>query len=224
MASSEGPHFRLHTYFRSSCSGRLRIALHYKSLPFEQIPIHLLKGEQSTPEFKALNPSGTVPLLTRLDADTEFAIGQSVAALEYLEEALPDRPRLLPEDPVSRAKVRTLVNIIACDTQPVTNSHILGAVQKIGYDRMKWGEEYTVKGLEAFEGVVKQTAGKYCVGDNFSLADVCLMPAAWGAQRYNIDLGRFPTIKRLFDSLSKEDVVVKAHWKSQPDTPEDLRN
>lgn len=224
MTSTDGPRFQLHTYFRSSCSGRLRIALHYKGLPFEQVPVHLLKGEQSSAEHVALNPSSSVPVLSRLDEDTSFPIGQSVAALEYLEEAFPDHPRLLPADPLARAKVRTLVNIVACDVQPVTNSHILAAVEKMGQERAVWARKYTERGLGAFEAVAKKTAGKFCVGDEMSLADVFLVPAMWGAQRYGTNLNDYPTIKNIFESLSSEDAVVKAHWKNQPDTPEDLRN
>ncbi|KKY20237.1 putative maleylacetoacetate isomerase [Diplodia seriata] len=131
--SDASPSLHLHTYFRSSCSGRLRIALHLKQLPFTTTAVHLLKGEQSSAAYRALNPSGTVPTLTHtLSPNRTIAITQSTAALEYLDEAFPAAgPALFPKDDVERrAHVRTLVAIVACDTQPLTNSAPIKAVDK----------------------------------------------------------------------------------------------
>src|SRR5436190_8942136 len=116
--------FQLYTYSRSSCSGRIRIALNLKSIPYQPVCINLLEGKQLSPEHRALNPSASLPVLVRKtrqgDSEQHFAIGQSIAALEYLEEACPHTRALLPplSNPTTRAKVRNLVNIVACDIQP----------------------------------------------------------------------------------------------------------
>jgi len=133
------PDFLLHTYYRSSCSARLRIALNLKAIPAEYAYVHLFKGEQQSPEHRRLNPSASVPVLTHL-VHPSFPITQSIAALEYLEEIFPDQTPLLPpmSQPFERAKVRTLVNIISNDVQPVTNRRIVQAVGALGGDPQQW--------------------------------------------------------------------------------------
>jgi maleylacetoacetate isomerase len=196
-----------------------------KNLPVEYKFVHILKNEQSSNEQKAINPSASVPVLIRLDADQSFPIGQSMAALEYLEEAFPDRVPLLPpaSDVLARAKVRTLANIIACDIQPVTNLRVVNAVAELGGDKGKWMKEWMQRGFEAFEATVKNTAGFYCVGDQITLADICLVPAVWGAERFGVDMKGFPTSNKIYLELMKHEAVRAAHWQRQPDTPEDLR-
>lgn len=123
----------LHTYFRSSCSARVRTAAHYKNIPLTYTYIHLLKSDQTTPEYTLTNPSASVPTLTLTRSGSPpIVIRQSIPILEFLEQYFPDTPRLLPEDPVERARVRELVNIVASDLQPVTNLRILKAVKKLG--------------------------------------------------------------------------------------------
>lgn len=176
----------LHTYFRSSCSGRLRIALHLKHLPHTTAAVHLLRNEQSDPSYTSLNPSGTVPTLTHTTPSRTTTIPQSIAALEYLDEAFPDTRALYPpaSDPAGRAAVRTLVNIIACDVQPLTNSKTMKAINGMpGGDGAEWSREWTTRGLDAFEGALGKVQGekereKMCVpGFGVSAADVCLVPA-----------------------------------------------
>ncbi|EEQ87288.1 hypothetical protein RJZ56_007133 [Blastomyces dermatitidis] len=237
--------FHLYSYFRSSCAARLRIALNLKQIPYTTTFINLLKGEQLSPTHRALNPSASVPVLIVTTEDpspaTEattsnqtqlLSIGQSIAALEYLEELstnatntnLDNGTPLLPPAscPEKRARVRTLVNIIACDIQPVTNMRIQQRVKALGADNTLWARELMETGFAALEALMQSCAGTYAVGDALSLADVCLVPAVWGAQRVGMDLGVYPTVKRVFKKLELLDGVRRAHWSRQPDTPEEL--
>lgn len=214
----------LYTYFRSSCSARLRIALHLKNIPFDSVFVNLLRDEQSSPTHLAVNPSGTVPALVIPRTSGPLTITQSLAALEYLDEAFPDTgPALLPSDPEPRALVRTLAAIIACDVQPVTNLRILKRVAPLGADRAAWSKELIEDGLRAYEAIVSCSAGRFSVGDQITLADICLIPAAWGAERVNVDLAGFPVTNRIVQNLEKEDAVRKGHWRTQEDTPAEFR-
>ncbi|KAJ9265381.1 hypothetical protein DTO212C5_6762 [Paecilomyces variotii] len=217
--------YDLHTYFRSSCSARLRIALNLKSIPYNSIPVNLLKGQQSSESHRALNPLGLVPVLViHKDKTSFFAIPQSISALEYLEETHPT-PSLLPpaSHPQARATVRTLVNIIACDVQPVTNLRIQQRVRALGGDGAVWSKELVEAGFSAYEAIAAKSAGKFSVGDRITMADVCLVPACWAAERVNVDVASYATIKRVLDAMEKEEAVQKAHWRKQGDTPEEFR-
>ncbi|KAL4908970.1 hypothetical protein BDW74DRAFT_75607 [Aspergillus multicolor] len=226
MSTSTEPKVTLYTYFRSSCSARLRIALALKSIPFTSIPINLLKNEQSSTQNTTVNPSATVPtLIIESPNQHPITITQSLAALEYLDEAFPSRPSLLPpvSEPAQRALVRTLASIIACDVQPVTNLRILQRVAPFGVDRAAWSKHLIEAGFAAYETIAKNSAGKFSVGDTITLADVCLIPAVWGAERVGVDLGRYPTIKRIAEALEGEKAVKEGHWRTQVDTPEEFR-
>ncbi|GKT43575.1 maleylacetoacetate isomerase [Colletotrichum spaethianum] len=212
----------LYSYFRSSCSARLRIALNLKSIPYTIIPINLLKDEHLSSSHRALNPSATVPLLVHHSA-TDFKVTQSVAALEYLEETHPFLTSLLPQNPKSRAVVRSLVNIIACDVQPVTNMRIMRRVRALGGNAEQWNRELTGDGFSAYEAVAREWAGRFSMGDEISMADVCLLPAYWNAERFGVDLSGYPTIRKVVENLKDHPAVVKAHYFNQPDTPDDLR-
>ncbi|KAL2870469.1 maleylacetoacetate isomerase MaiA [Aspergillus lucknowensis] len=223
---TSNPKVTLYTYFRSSCSARLRIALALKAIPYTSIPINLLKGEQSSPGNKAVNPSSTVPTLIIETESQTVTITQSLAALEYLEEAFPGQgtPLLPPSsDPQARALVRTLSAIIACDVQPVTNLRILKRVARFGVDRAAWSKGLIEDGFAAYEAIVARSAGAFSVGDSISIADVCLIPAVWGAERAAVDLARYPTIKRIAAALEKEPAVREGHWTTQGDTPDEFR-
>lgn len=215
--------YTLYTYWRSSCSARLILALNLKGITYEQIPVNLLKGEHSVAPHKDLNPSGTVPLLLK-NAQQPLKIGQSVAALEYLEEVYPDVP-LLPSsaDPRGRAIVRQLVNIIACDVQPVTNLRIMRSVRALGGNAEDWNKDLTIEGIQAYESVAKHCAGKYSYGDTVTIADVCLLPGAWNAKRFGVDLAQYPTVSRIVENLEKLPAAQKASYFDQPDTPEEWR-
>lgn len=215
----------LYAYFRSSCSARLRIALYLKGIPFTPVFVNLLKDEQSSSAHREINPSGTVPALVIQRASAApVKITQSMAALEYLDEAFPNNgPALLPSDPESRALVRTLSEIIGCDIQPITNLKCLKRVALLGADRASWSKDIIEDGLRAYESIVSRSAGKFSVGDQLTSADICLIPAAWGAERVGVDLAMFPVIHGIVQNLEKEEAVKKGHWQTQPDTPEELR-
>ncbi|CEI61308.1 hypothetical protein FVEN_g5972 [Fusarium venenatum] len=219
------PNYILYTYFRSSCSARLRIALNVKGIQYDLTPVNLLKNEHSSNEHKALNPSGSVPVLIPPTSGSKpFRIGQSVAALEYLEEKHPEHP-LLPSlsNLEGRANVRTLVNIICADVQPVTNLRIMRRVRALGGNAEEWNCQLMTDGLSAYEEVAKDTAGKFSVGDELTMADACFMPAWWNAERFGVDLSAFPTLQRIAENLKDHPAVVKAHWQNQPDTPDNLK-
>ncbi|KAF6831425.1 maleylacetoacetate isomerase [Colletotrichum musicola] len=215
------PDYTLYSYFRSSCSARVRMALNLKSLSYTTIPTNLLKDEHLSAEHRALNPSGTVPLLVD-HANGDFKVSQSVAALEYLDEAHPSPP-LLPSDPQARAAVRVLVGIVASDTQPVTNMRVMRRVRALGGDAERWNRELMADGLAAYEAVARKWAGKCSVGDDVSMADACLLPAFWNAERFGVDVSAYPTILKIVENLHDHPAVVKANYFNQPDTPEELR-
>lgn len=202
------------------------MVLNLKGIEYEMKTINLIKQEHLSSEHKTLNPNATVPLLLRKGSDgSVFKVGQSVAAIEYLDETLPESYQLLPpvSDPEARAVTRTLANIIACDLQPVTNLRIMKRIKRLGASPEQWNKEIMTEVLQAYETMVKDSAGQYSVGDNITLADVCLLPAVWNAQRYGVDLDAFPIITKTSENLSKHPAIIKAHWQNQPDTPEDLR-
>ncbi|KAG5955423.1 hypothetical protein E4U58_007091 [Claviceps cyperi] len=233
------PDYILYAYFRSSCSARLRIILHLKNIPFQHIPINILQDQQLSDQHRALNPSASVPLLVcpqvpehaskqdqkdPKDKEPGFRIGQSLAAMEYLEEVHPEIPVLPPSsDPRSRALVRLLCAIIASDIQPVTNMRITRRVRALGGVPEDWNKDLMEDGLRAYEEVVKGTAGRYSVGDSLTMADACLMPAVWNAQRYGVAVERFPTIARVAGNLGEHPAVRKAEYFRQEDCPEELR-
>lgn len=223
--------YNLYAYWRSSCSARLRIALNHKGITYDNITVNLLKDEQLSAEHRALNPSCSVPLLVRKkpgDATTittPFKIGQSVAALEYLDEVHPEAPLLPPaSDPEARAVVRTLVNIVACDIQPVTNLRIMRRVRALGGNAEEWNRELIVDGLRAYEDVIAGgCAGTYSYGDNVTMADVCLLPGVWNAKRFGVELGQFPTVAKVTENLEQLKAVQDAFYVNQPDAPEEMR-
>ncbi|KAK1976270.1 maleylacetoacetate isomerase [Colletotrichum cereale] len=210
------PDYILYSFFRSSCSARLRIALNLKSIPYTTVPTNLQEDEHLAPAYRALNPSASVPLLVH-PASADFKVTQSVAALEYLEEAHPSSTPLLPGDTKARAVVRSLVNIVVCDVQPVTNSRTMRRVRALGGDAEQWNRELMADGLAAYEAVAREWAGRCSVGDEVSLADACLLPA------FSVDLSGYPTIGRVVNNLKHHPAVVKADYHNQPDTPEELR-
>ena len=217
MANDE-PEYLLHTYFRSSCSGRVRIALNLKEVPYDKAFVNVVKGEHKSEEYAKINPLGFVPALQiRSGADAGKIITQSPAIMEYLEERHQDVRPLLPpsSDPGGRAHVRALVSLIACDVQPVTNERILKKVASMDGSDREWAKWLMTDGFAAYEKLAAPTAGRYSYGDQITMADVCLVPAVWRSARFGVDINQFPTMKRVFEAMSKEDAVIKAHWKSQ---------
>ncbi|TPX13442.1 uncharacterized protein E0L32_006172 [Thyridium curvatum] len=218
--------YTLYSFWRSSCSARLRIALNFKGIPFDVVPVNLLNDEHKCSAHKSLNPSASVPLLVCSDgAKAPIKIGQSLAAIEYLEEAHPQTSLLpLPSDVHGRAIVRALANIITCDIQPVTNVRILKRVGVMGGDQQQWSSELMAEGLGAYEAVAALHAGQFSYGNSVTLADVCLLPAVWNARRFGVAIDQFPTILRVAGNLEVLDAVQRSTYSRQPDTPEQFRS
>jgi maleylacetoacetate isomerase len=226
----EQPKLLLHTYFRSSCSARVRTAAHYKGIPLEYSYIHLLSSQQLSEEYKLRNPSASVPTLSfTTSSGQSVTIRQSIPILEFFEEYFPNTPQLLPppSQPTERVKVRELVNIIASDLQPVTNLRVLRGVKKLSGGREEapgeWAKEWMIRGLEAYDKVAEGYAGKYSVGDEVSMADVVLAPAVEGALRYGVDLEGMKTVKRVYENVRGLEAFRKGDWRHQGDTPAEFR-
>ncbi|KIX99371.1 uncharacterized protein Z520_04947 [Fonsecaea multimorphosa CBS 102226] len=229
---SEQPKYKytLYSYFRSSCSARIRIAANLKDIPLEYKYIHLVKGEQHDKDYVFLNPSESVPTLIVSDLETGdeiTRIRQSVAILEFFEEVEQrNGVKLLPspEDRVGRARVRELVNIVACDIQPVTNLRVLNFIKPLNIEAKQWQQHFMTLGFRAYEALVKSYGGKYSVGDTVTLADCSLAPAIDGALRFGVDVqGQFPHTWRVWEEIKPLDAFKLGRWDNQEDTPEELR-
>ena len=221
------PEYVLHTYFRSSCSGRVRIALNLKGIPYEPITVNIVKGEHKSKDYGEINPLNFLPSLTiQSGQDAGKVLTQSIGIMEYLEERHPNAPLLLPpkDDVAGRAHVRGLVNVIACDVQPVTNERILKKIAADGGNDKEWAHWLMTEGFAAYERLAAPSSGKFSYGDTITMADICVVPAVWRSARFGVDMDDYPTMKKVFEAMGKEDAVIKAHWKNQPDCPEDLRN
>ncbi|WP_222937553.1 maleylacetoacetate isomerase [Spartinivicinus ruber] len=208
----------LYSYWRSSAAYRVRIALNWKGLPYKTIPVHLVKegGQQHQSSYKELNPQELVPTI-QLDGMT---LGQSMAILEYLEEHYPERP-LLPADNAERAAIRAFALAIACDIHPLNNLRVLQYLtNQIGVDeqtKQQWYSHWVINGFSALEAQLTNTAGTFCFGDEFSLADVVLIPQVYNAHRFNIALNDFPNISRIYDNGLSVPAVQNAAPEVQPD-------
>jgi len=209
---------RLHTYFRSSCSYRVRIALHHKKIPFESLPVNLVKGEQKSEEYARKNPLKMVPVL-EID---DLVLTQSCAIIEYLDETQPTSTPLLPkENPQLRAEIRRMAYIFAMDTQPIQNLPVLQHVKRLGSSPEEWAQQYIDRGFTAAESLVADEA-KFLVGKDLSLADICFIPQVYNAQRFGVDMLNYPKLKKVADHLLTLESVKKAHPHNQPDCPDDL--
>jgi len=184
---------KLHGYFRSSASYRVRIALNLKGLQAEHLPHHLRKGEQCAPAYLALNPQGFVPTL---EDDTGAVLTQSLAIIEWLEDTHPEPPPL-PKDPLKRAKVRAFAMALACDTHPVQNLKVLARLRALGLGEEQvtgWAAWANREGLAACEILVAHERGPFCFGTEPSMADLCLVPQLANARRFGVDVAAFPRL------------------------------
>ncbi|XP_026705767.1 maleylacetoacetate isomerase isoform X1 [Athene cunicularia] len=207
----------LYSYFRSSCSWRVRIALSLKGISYDLVPVNLLKdgGQQFSAEFKAVNPMQQVPAL-KIDGIT---LSQSLAIIHYLEDTHPN-PRLLPQDLKKRAQVRMIADHIVSGIQPLQNLSIL---KQMGEKKMEWAQNCIASGFQALEQLLHHTAGRYCVGDEVSMADLCLVPQVFNAERFKVDMGPYPTITRINKALLELEAFKVSHPSRQPDTPAELQ-
>jgi maleylacetoacetate isomerase/maleylpyruvate isomerase len=215
---------RLHNYFRSSASYRVRIALALKGLTYEYVPVHLIKNEQLAPGYRDLAPAQLVPALT-LDASGDAPVAtltQSLAIIEYLDETHPEPP-LLPKDALGRARVRALALDIACEIHPLDNLRVLRYLQRemgvADEAKDKWYRHWVETGLEVVERqLVDQPAGgRFCHGDTPGLADCVLVPQIFNAQRMNCRVNHVPTVMRVFDACMAEPAFASAQPSACPD-------
>ncbi|XP_022895612.1 glutathione S-transferase zeta class-like [Olea europaea var. sylvestris] len=224
MASGTGEvskKLKLYSYWRSSCSCRVRIALKLKGLDYEYIAINLLKGDQKSPEFLKLNPLGYVPVLV----DGDFVVADSFAILLYLEEKYPQHP-LLPKDLQKRALNYQAANLISANIQPLRNLLVLGYIQeKLGPDeKIPWGQTHIRKGFAALEKLLENYAGKYATGNEVFLADLFLAPQIDGAvRRFNVDMSEYPILSRINEAYKELPAFQDAMPGKQPDTPPEAR-
>jgi maleylacetoacetate isomerase len=207
----------LFTYWRSSCSFRVRIALGHKGLAYEPHFVNLLEKQQSAGAYTRTNPSGYVPALL-----VDGAIfTESVAILELLEELYPDRP-LLPRDPFARARVRALVETVASGIQPLQNLSVLERVSTDADARKEWLRHFIGRGLRVLDALMESNeragvAGPYAYGDAVTFADCALVPQVHAAKRFGVDLAATPRVARAHDEAMRLDYVAAASPERQPD-------
>jgi maleylacetoacetate isomerase len=208
---------KLYSYFRSSAAYRVRIALNFKGLSAEMIPVHLQKdgGLNRKPQYRAVNPQMRVPALA---LDPGDVLTQSLAIIEYLDE-VHSQPPLLPRDPVERAKVRALAQLIACDIHPLNNVAPLRFLKnEFGLDQGRidaWYHHWILEGFSALEAMLPGTP--YAFGENVTLADLCLVPQVYNARRLKVPLQRFPKIVAVDAECGKLAAFDKARPENQPD-------
>lgn len=211
---------KLYTYFRSSAAYRVRIALNLKGLPYEAVPIHLVRdgGQQKKPEYREKSPLGIVPAL-----ETDSGVlTQSMAIIEWLDETYPQAP-LLPADADGRARVRAIAQTIACEIHPLNNLRVLGYLTKtlgIGEEQKNaWYRHWIDEGLTAVEQLLSgdPRTGIFCHGDTPGLADCCLVPQIFNARRFDCSLDGFPAIQRIVAACEELEAFRQAAPGRQPD-------
>lgn len=210
---------QLYSYFRSSAAYRVRIALNYKNIAYQQIPVNLVTNEQNSIDYLATNPQGLVPALKLAD---DTIITQSTAILEWLEEQYPE-PSLYPRDTVDRAKARSLCNIIACDIHPLNNLRVLkymaGEFNVSEEQKTNWYHHWIAKGFNSMEKLF--SSDMYALGDKVSMADVYLIPQVYNALRFKQDMNIYPNIIRIYHACNELDAFQLAAPESQMDAPKD---
>jgi maleylpyruvate isomerase len=207
---------KLHGYFRSSASYRVRIALNLKGLSADHLPHHLRKGEQRDPAYLAINPQGLVPTL---QDDRGVILTQSLAIIEWLDETHPEPP-LLPADPLRRAKVRAFAMVLACDTHPVQNLKVLARLRELGLADEQvtaWAAWANREGLTACETLIANEPGPFCFGAAPTLADLCLVPQLANARRFGVDVAAFPRLLKAEAAARDLKAFADAAPDRQPD-------
>lgn len=211
---------KLYTFFRSSASFRVRIALNLKGLTYDQVPIHLRRGggEQLMANYRAINPQALLPTLE----DSGRHLAQSLAIIEYLDETHPNPP-LFPKSAADRALVRSMALVIACEVHPIQNLRVLNYVKK-EYNQTdeqvnRWAQHWIDLGLGALEQMItaQTVRGKFCFGDSPTLADICLVPQLGNARRFGCDLSRYPSIL----SIEKTCIAIPAFADAAPEKQPD---
>lgn len=206
---------KLYTYFRSGASWRVRIGLHWKGVPFESVAMDLRTGVQATPEWRARNPQGLIPVLELEDGTL---LTQSLAILEWLEEAYPEKP-FLPADRILRARIRAVALAIATDTHPLQNLGVLKRIEALtDADGARiWAHDTIARGLQAVEALVANSSGPYAFGAQPTLADILIVPQLFNAGRFGVDLAPLPRIREIAEAASALPAFRAALPDAQPD-------
>lgn len=189
--------FELHDFGPSVAAYRVRIALNVKNVSYEKVPVSLIHngGEHNSSEYRSLNPQGLLPTFI----DNRVTLTQSLAIVEYLEECFPE-PSILPGSPIERAKARQMAQIMACDVQPLLGLRVLGYLRTVlrvnENARAQWFLHWLMEGLDALELQLATSlnVGKYCLGNEITLADICLVPQLYAARRFKLPLDDFPRL------------------------------
>ena len=208
---------KLYSFFNSSTSFRVRIALALKGLPYDYAGVNLRSGEQGSEGYRALSPAGIVPVLV----DGDVTLTQSLAIIDYLDRRHP-APRLVPEDALSRARVLEIAQTIACEIHPINNLRVLkyltGKLDVSEADKAAWYRHWVDEGLGAVESLLAQLpATAYCVGDAPTLADCCLVPQVANALRMGCDLSRFARVRGVVEHCMAQTAFIQAAPQNQPD-------
>lgn len=209
----------LHNYFRSSTSYRVRIALEMKGLSYAYVAHHLRHGEQRNPAYLAINAQGLVPSLVWSDG---HVLTQSMAIIEFLDETVPEPP-LLPPDPLGRARVRMLAQMIACDIHPVNNLRVLTELRMrfgaSGDDVAYWFRHWVSETFRPLEKMLDESpeTGRFCHGDTPGLADICLVAQVANNARFDVDMLPYPAISQIVANCMELPAFIKAAPQNQPD-------
>jgi maleylacetoacetate isomerase len=207
---------KLYTFFRSSAAYRVRIALNIKGVDYETVALNLPRGDHLLPEFVATNPHRTIPVID----DDGVVLMQSLAIVEYLDSRYPT-PRLIPAEPIERARVQAAAQVIACEIHPLNNLRVLKHLRaELGLDEeriKKWVQHWIEESFRSLEALLAESAGRYCFGDELTIADVFLVPQIYNARRFECDLSSFPTLVRVADTLRALPAFARAAPELQPD-------
>lgn len=208
----------LYSYYRSGTSYRVRMALNYKGIAYEQTPVNLKEGDQHGPVYRRLNPQGLLPALQTSDG----LLTQSPAILDWIEETHPE-PALLPAGAHDRAKVRAAAAIIGCDTHPIQNLRILKYLKnELGQDQAAvdaWSQHWIAEGFNAVERLIQQTKGPFAFGETPTLADIYILPQIYNAHRFGLDLKPYPRLRDIEGACEGVPAFRDAHPSRQPDSP-----
>jgi maleylacetoacetate isomerase len=217
---------KLYGFWRSLATCRVRIALNLKGVPFEEVPIDLVRGDQHADQYKAVNPQAVVPALV---IDDDAPLFQSMAIIEYLEETYP-KPPLLPANARARARVRGLAQIIASDTHPLIVPRVREFLEKeLSIEearRNRWVQNWVMKGLQAVEAQLVKTTetARFCDGTTPTVADICLASQVFGTQLFGFDTSSVPTVMRVFSECMKLEAFDRAQPLKQPGAPAKLQH